>query len=428
VAEMSNYVFVIDSNKKPLSPCHPSVARKLLTQRKAVIFRRYPFTIKLNKNVENLQSEPIELKLDPGSKTTGIALVQGNKVIWGAELTHRGQAIKMSLESRRSLRRSRRNRHTRYRQARFLNRKRSEGWLAPSLQHRVETSLTWVNKLIKLAPIGSIVQELVKFDLQKVENPEITGIEYQQGELQGYEVRQYLLEKWQRKCAYCGTENVPLQVEHIYPKAKGGSNRISNLCLSCEKCNLKKGTQDIKEFLAKKPDVLKRILSQSKRPLKDATAVNSTRWALFNRLKEMGLPVSTGSGGLTQFNRTRLNLPQTHWIDAACVGRIKTLKILTRKPLLIQATGHGSRQMCRTDKYGFPSRYVPRFKFVKGFQTGNIVKAIVTQGKKIGTYVGRVAVSTTGSFNITTKQGIIQGISHKYCTTIHKKDGYLYAT
>jgi 5-methylcytosine-specific restriction endonuclease McrA len=421
-------VFVIDSNKKPLSPCHPSVARKLLTQRKAVIFRRYPFTIKLNKNVENLQSEPIELKLDPGSKTTGIALVQGNKVIWGAELTHRGQAIKMSLESRRSLRRSRRNRHTRYRQARFLNRKRSEGWLAPSLQHRVETSLTWVNKLIKLAPIGSIVQELVKFDLQKVENPEITGIEYQQGELQGYEVRQYLLEKWQRKCAYCGTENVPLQVEHIYPKAKGGSNRISNLCLSCEKCNLKKGTQDIKEFLAKKPDVLKRILSQSKRPLKDATAVNSTRWALFNRLKEMGLPVSTGSGGLTQFNRTRLNLPQTHWIDAACVGRIKTLKILTRKPLLIQATGHGSRQMCRTDKYGFPSRYVPRFKFVKGFQTGNIVKAIVTQGKKIGTYVGRVAVSTTGSFNITTKQGIIQGISHKYCTTIHKKDGYLYAT
>jgi hypothetical protein len=285
-----------------------------------------------------------------------------------------------------------------------------------------------VNKLIKLAPIGSIVQELVKFDLQKVENPEITGIEYQQGELQGYEVRQYLLEKWQRKCAYCGTENVPLQVEHIYPKAKGGSNRISNLCLSCEKCNLKKGTQDIKEFLAKKPDVLKRILSQSKRPLKDATAVNSTRWALFNRLKEMGLPVSTGSGGLTQFNRTRLNLPQTHWIDAACVGRIKTLKILTRKPLLIQATGHGSRQMCRTDKYGFPSRYVPRFKFVKGFQTGNIVKAIVTQGKKIGTYVGRVAVSTTGSFNITTKQGIIQGISHKYCTTIHKKDGYLYAT
>lgn len=425
---MSNYVFVIDSNKQPLSPCHPSVARKLLSQKKAVLFRRYPLTIMLKKTVENPQAEPVELKLDPGSKTTGIALVQGNKVVWGAELTHRGQAIKASLESRRSLRRSRRNRKTRYRQARFLNRKRPEGWLAPSLQHRVETTLTWVNKLIKFVPIGSISQELVKFDLQQPENPEISGIEYQQGLLQGYEVRQYLLEKWQRKCAYCGVENVPFQVEHIHPKAKGGSNRISNLCLACEKCNTKKGTLNIETFLAKKPDVLKRILSQAKRPLKDATAVNLTRWALLNRLKETGLSVSTGSGGLTKFNRTRLNLPKTHWLDAACVGKITTLKVLTNKPLLIQATGHGSRQMCRTDKYGFPSRYVPRFKFIKGFQTGDIVKAVVTKGKKIGTYIGRIAVRSSGSFNITLKETIVQGISYKYCTTIHKKDGYLYAT
>lgn len=250
---------------------------------------------------------------------------------------------------------------------------------------------------------------------------------FDSNELQGYEVREYLLNKWDRKCAYCGIENVPLQVEHIQPKAKGGSSRISNLCLACEKCNLKKGTQGIEIFLAKKPDVLKRILSQSKRPLKDAAAVNSTRWLLFNRLKEMGLPVSTGSGGLTKFNRTRLNLPKTHWLDAACVGKVESLKILTRQPLLIQATGHGSRQMCRTDKYGFPSRYVPRFKFIKGFQTGDIVKAVVTQGQKIGTYFGRVAVRSSGSFNITSPRGIIQGISYKYCTIIHKKDGYLYA-
>ena len=223
------------------------------------------------------------------------------------------------------MRRSRRNRHTRYRRARFLNRTRTKGWLAPSLQHRVETTLTWVNKLIRFAPIGSIVQELVRFDLQQLENPEISGIEYQQGELAGYEVREYLLNKWDRKCAYCGVENVPLQIEHIHPKAKGGSNRISNLCLACEKCNLKKGTQDVEQFLAKKPDVLKCILAQAKRPLKDAAAVNSTRWALFNRLKETGLPVSTGSGGLTKFNRTRLKLPKTHWLDAACVGQVESL-------------------------------------------------------------------------------------------------------
>jgi hypothetical protein len=173
---------------------------------------------------------------------------------------------------------------------------------------------------------------------------------------------------------------------------------------------------------------LKRILSQAKRPLKDATTVNSTRWALFNRLKEKGLPVSAGSGGLTKFNRTRLNFPKTHWLDAACVGQVESLLVLTNKPLLIKATGHGTRQMCRTDKFGFPSRYVPRLKFVKGFQTGDIVKAVVTSGKKIGTYIGRVAVRTTGSFNISLKETLVQGISHKYCSLIHRKDGYLYAT
>jgi len=259
-----------------------------------------------------------------------------------------------------------------------------------------------------------------------MENPEISGVEYQQGTLAGYEVREYLLNKWNRQCAYCNAENIPLQVEHIHPKAKGGSNRVSNLCLACEKCNLKKGTQDIQVFLAKQPDVLKRVLAQSKRPLKDAAAVNSTRWALFNRLKEMGLPVSTGSGGLTKFNRTRLELPKAHWIDAACVGHVDELKVLTFKPLLIKAAGHGTRQMCRTDKFGFPSRYVPRFKFVQGFQTGDIVKAVVTRGKKVGEYLGRVAVRSTGSFNISDKSGLIQGIHHKHCKHAHKKDGYGY--
>ncbi|MFB8792840.1 MAG: RNA-guided endonuclease IscB [Microcoleus sp.] len=422
---MSNFVFVLDTQKRPLNLIRPGMARKLLTTGKAAVFKRYPFTIILKVEV-TATPEPITLKIDPGSQTTGIALVQGEKVLWGAELTHRGQAIKASLESRRSIRRGRRNRHTRYRPARFLNRTRPKGWLAPCLNHRVETTLTWVKKLIKLAPINKIVQELVRFDLQQLENPEISGFEYQQGTLFGYEVREYLLNKWDRKCAYCGVENVPLQVEHIHPKTQGGTNRISNLCLACEKCNLKKGAQNIEQFLAKKPEVLKLILSQAKRPLKDAAAVNSTRWALFNRLKETGLPVSTGSGGLTKFNRTRLNLSKTHWLDAACVGSVESLEILTSKPLLIKATGHGTRQMCRTDKFGFPSRYVPRLKFVKGFQTGDIVKAIVTSGKKIGTYIGRVAVRASGSFNISASE-LVSGISYKYCSTIQRKDGYSYA-
>jgi 5-methylcytosine-specific restriction endonuclease McrA len=423
---MSNFVLVLDTNKRPLDPVHPSVARHFLKNEEAAVFRQYPFTIILKKAVET-PVKPCTLKIDPGSKTTGLAILQGSKVIFAAELTHRGRAISASLESRRALRRNRRSRHTRYRPARFLNRTRPKGWLAPSLQHRVETTLTWVNKFIRLAPIGSIVQELVRFDLQQLENPEISGIEYQQGDLAGYEVREYLLNKWDRKCAYCKAENAPLQIEHIHPKAKGGSNRISNLCLACEPCNIKKGTQDIAQFLGKKPELLKQIQAQAERPLKDAAAVNSTRWALFNRLKKTGLPVSTGSGGLTKFNRTRLGLPKTHWLDAACVGEVESLEVLTTQPLRIKATGHGSRQQCRTDKYGFPSRYVPKDPYVKGFQTGDIVKAIVTKGKKVGQYLGRVAVRSSGSFNISDKTGLIQGISHKLCNLIHKKDGYGYA-
>jgi 5-methylcytosine-specific restriction endonuclease McrA len=421
-----NYVLVVDTNRKPLNPCTPGVARSLLKAKKAKVFRRYPFTIILNQAVEN-KPKPMQLKLDPGSKTTGIALLQEEKVVWAGELTHRGQQIKDSLESRRALRRGRRHRKTRYRKARFLNRSRLKGWLAPSLQHRVETTLTWVNRLRGYAPITGISQELVRFDLQKQDNPEISGIEYQQGTLFGYEVREYLLAKWERKCAYCGVENVPLQVEHIHPRAKGGTDRVSNLCLSCEPCNLKKGTQDIEVFLRNKPDVLSHVLTQAKRPLKDAAAVNSTRWALFNRLKQTGLPVETGSGGKTKYNRIRLELSKHHYIDAACVENVDNLQILTTQPLLIKATGHGTRQMCRTDKFGFPSRHVPRNKFVRGFQTGDIVKAAVTQGKKIGLYVGRVAVRSTGSFNISDKTGLVQGISHKYCQVVHRKDGYNYA-
>jgi 5-methylcytosine-specific restriction endonuclease McrA len=227
------------------------------------------------------------------------------------ELEHRGQFIKDALESRNCVRRGRRQRNIRYRQARFLNRTRSKGWLAPSLMHRVLTIETWVQRLIEFAPIAEIKQELVRFDMQQMENPEISGTEYQQGTLAGYEVREYLLEKWGRKCTYCSLEGVPLQVEHIQPRAKGGSDRVSNLCLACEKCNQKKGTKDLKDFLKGKIDLASKILKQAKAPLKDAAAVNTTRWKLFETLKSTGLPVSTGTGGQTKYNRTRLNLPKS---------------------------------------------------------------------------------------------------------------------
>ncbi|MDJ0798398.1 MAG: RNA-guided endonuclease IscB [Calothrix sp. MO_167.B12] len=423
-------VFVIDSEKRPATPIHPAQARQLLRNKKAAVYRRYPFTLILKETRPDSLVQPIRLKIDPGAKHTGIALVNDGTgdVVFAAQLKHRGFAIRDALSSRRQLRRSRRNRQTRYRKPRFLNRTRPEGWLAPSLKSRIENIKTWVNKLRKFAPINAISQELVRFDMQLMRNPDIQGKEYQQGTLAGYETREYLLEKWNRQCAYCGVKDVPLQIEHIHPRGKGGSNSITNLTLSCQKCNTKKGTKDIKDFLKKDPSRLERILKQAKRSLADAAAVNTTRFALLEVLKATGLLVETGSGGLTKFNRCQQNLEKSQWLDAACVGKsTPILNIKGVKPLLITASGHGTRQSCRTDKFGFPNRHCSRNKFHFGFQTGDIVKAVVIKGKKVGEYVGRIATRASGSFNISTPNGLVQGISYKYCTFIHKKDGYSYA-
>jgi 5-methylcytosine-specific restriction endonuclease McrA len=423
---MSNYVFLIDQNKTPLNPLHPSHARKLLNSGKAAVFRRYPFTLILKQVIENPNVYPLTLKIDPGSKFTGIALVnlQGD-VIWAMELQHRGQQIKDALQHRQAVRRGRRNRNTRYRPARFLYRKRPDGWLAPSLRHRVLTTETWVKRLQKFGPIGSIAQELVKFDTQAIQNPEISGTEYQQGTLTGYECREYLLSKWNRQCAYCGVKNVPLEVEHIHPKSKGGSDRISNLCLACHKCNQRKADKDIKDFLKAKPDVLLRVMKQAKTPLKDAASVNSTRWALFKALKFLGLPVSTGTGGQTKFNRIRFELPKTHWIDAACVGVVDAIKLVTTKILRVKATGFGGRQRCQTDKFGYPQKHRP-LRPILGFCTGDIVRADVPKGKYKGTFTGQVCPMSHGygEFVIDKKR---RSIKLEYLTPVHRKDGYDYA-
>jgi 5-methylcytosine-specific restriction endonuclease McrA len=259
-------VFVLDTNKRPLNPVYSGQARRLLNQGFAAIFRRYPFTIILKKDVNNYVN-PLRVKIDPGAKTTGLALVndQTGEVVWAAELTHRGFAIRESLRSRRQLRHSRRNRKTRYRQPRFENRKRRQKWLPPSLMSRIHNILTWVRKLKKLANITAISQELVRFDTQAIVNPEISGTEYQQGELAGYEVREYLLEKFNRKCIYCGKTDTRLEIEHLTPRSKGGSNRVSNLGIACQPCNQKKGNKDVIEFLKGKQDLAKKILYQAKK-------------------------------------------------------------------------------------------------------------------------------------------------------------------
>jgi 5-methylcytosine-specific restriction endonuclease McrA len=414
-------VFVLSHDHQPLDPTTHRRAGMLLKKGRAAVFRRYPFTIILKHRLAaESTTHPHRLKLDPGSKTTGIAVVAEatGRVVWAGELTHRGQAVRDALLSRRAVRTGRRQRKTRYRPARFANRRRPAGWLAPSLQHRVETTLTWVGRLRRFCPIAAISMELVRFDTQLMQDAEISGVEYQQGTLQGYEIREFLLEKWGRRCAYCGAQDTPLQIEHIVPRARGGSHRVSNLTLACGPCNQQKGTQTAEEF--GHPEVQ----AQARRPLKDAAAVNTTRWALYQRLIASGLPVEAGTGGRTKYNRTRLGLPKAHWHDAACVGASTPEALDTRgvRPLLITATGHGNRQMAGLNKYGFPIRHRQRVKRHFGFQTGDIVRSVVVKGKYAGIHVGRVAIRAKPSFKL---NGI--DVPAKSCTALHRADGYAYS-
>jgi 5-methylcytosine-specific restriction endonuclease McrA len=419
-----SYVFVVDQERRPLAPVHPGQARRLLSLGEAAVLRRFPFTLILKRAVPDAQQAPLRVKLDPGSKTTGIAVVHDatGQVLWAGELRHRGQQIKGRLDQRRMCRRSRRQRQTRYRQPRFLNRRRRAGWLPPSLASRVANVLTWVERLRRLAPIGAISQEVVKFDTQALENPEISGVEYQQGTLAGYELREYLLEKWGRRCAYCGARNRPLQIEHLVPKARGGSSRVSNLTLACAQCNSAKGAQTAAEF--GHPE----LQAQAWHPLKDAAAVNATRWILYRRLAALGLPMETGSGGRTKWNRTQRGLPKVHWIDAACVGASTPEQLIVRGtvPLLIGAQGWQRRQMCLMDAHGFPRTKAKEQSRVQGFRTGDLVRAVVPAGAKAGTHVGKVAVRARGSFNVTTAHGVISNISYRHCQLVQRADGYSY--
>ncbi|QBE66291.1 RNA-guided endonuclease IscB [Pseudoduganella lutea] len=434
-------VLVLDKKKRPLMPCTPKRARKLLAAGRARIHRLFPFCIRLvDRCLEQSTVQPLRLSIDPGSKATGMAIARIEAanaygvvepvihILFLLELAHRGQAIRDSLHARSAMRHRRRS-NLRYRAPRFSNRTRPRGWLPPSLRHRLDTTVSWVTRLRRLAPVTHLAQELVYFDTQLMQDPEISGVAYQQGTLAGSEVREYLLEKFHRTCTYCDATDVPLQVEHIHAKARGGSDRVSNLTLACIPCNRKKSAQDIRVFLGKDPVRLARILKQAKAPLHDAAAVNATRWVLFCALKKAGLPVETGTGGQTKWNRSRHGVIKTHALDAACVGVVGEVQGTKVPTLHVKCTGRGSRCKTRLDKYGFPRAYLTRKKTAFGFRTGDMVMATVLTGKHKGQYRGRVAVRMTGNFNI--QLGIagiptVQGVAHRYCRVLQRADGYGY--
>jgi 5-methylcytosine-specific restriction endonuclease McrA len=400
------------------------------------------FVVRLrDRDLEDSVVDGVRVGVDPGSKTTGIAVFTETETvvastgevstsrqgIWLGELVHRGLQIKNAMHSRASLRRGRRSRNLRYRAPRFNNRTRRAGWLPPSIQHRVVTTESWLRRLSRWFPITGFVIEQVRFDMQLMENTDISTVEYQHGTLAGTNVREYLLAKWGRQCAYCDTKNVPLNIDHIHPRARGGSDRVSNLTLACIPCNQSKGSRTIEEFVTD-PARRRRILAQSKRPLRDAAAVNATRYAIVQSAESFGVPVEVSNGAVTKWNRTRMEVPKTHALDGLATGDLDCIVGWASRTSVIKCNGRGTYQRTMTNAHGFPRATRSRQKRHFGFSTGDHVRAVVTVGKKAGTYQGRVAVRSSGSFNITDHDGTIQGLHHRFFTLNHRADGYGYST
>jgi len=416
-------VFVIDKRKTPLSPTTNANARRLLKQGKAVVHRVYPFVIRL-KEFKKCDST-FAIKLDPGANITGGAIVDTIKAYYFFEIIHRGKTIKKSLMQRAGVRRSRRNRKTRYRKPRFLNRTKPVKWLAPSIKSRADNVVNIANKFAKYIPIDRVVIERVSFNTSRMTNGKMYGIQYQNGDLKDTKLRKFIFSKFNNTCVYCNgdSKDKRLEVEHVQSKSSDGTNSTKNLVLSCRICNEKKGKLGLDAFgklMGKDYSHLK-----SKVTPKYAAIIQSARNYTINELAK-SFRVETGEGWETALNRHDAGLPKEHYYDALCVGDNYKYKITTDAVLIIKATGRGDRQMQKMDRFGFPRTAPKDTKNVYGFQTGDMVKAIVPSGKKKGTYFGKVAIRSNGYFNIQDNNKTVQGISFRHCKVIQRGDGYLY--
>ena len=304
-------VYVLNIEGKPLMPCKEAKARKLLKENKAKIYKKEPFTIQLLFMCEN-QTQDITLGVDAGSKHIGLSATTKEKELYAADIELRNDIVDL-LSTRRQNRRTRRNR-LRYRKPRFNNRVHSKknGWLAPSVEQKIQTHFKVVEDIHKLLPITKIVVETASFDIQKIKNPEIHNEEYQQGEqLEFWNVREYVLFRDNHTCQCCKgkSKDKVLNVHHIESRKTGG-NAPNNLITLCETCHkgYHNGTVEL-------PKTIKRGMS-----FKDTTFMGIMRWSFYNRLKEIYPNVFMTYGYITKNIRIKNNLPKDHYIDARCIS------------------------------------------------------------------------------------------------------------
>ena len=396
-------VYVQNINGLLLMPCCEAKARHLLKEHKAVIVNRTPFTIRLNFAASDI-TQPVTLGVDAGYETIGLSATTEKKVLFEAELDNRTDVRKL-VEARRSLRRGRRHRKTRYRAPRFNNRKRSDGWLPPSVEQRLRTHESAIRKVCSLLPVTKIVIEVAAFDIQKINNPDIEGTGYQNGRQKGFEnTKVYVRERDNCTCQYCHgkSKDRRLEVHHLIHRADGGSDRPDNLITFCKTCHDKYHAGKIK---------LTNIKSKS--GFRGAAFMTSSRWILVDRLKtEYGDDkVSVTYGYITKCDREDAGLEKAHYIDARCISGNLNVKPNGRVYQIVKHRSHNRKLFKTLTEKGGIRRRNQSDRVVHGFR---LFDKVIVNGEHGYIHAKR----TSGYFHVKRFDGtdISKGISYRKLT------------
>lgn len=375
--QQGNRVFVLNMRGEPLMPCTQRKARILLKEGKAVIKKYSPFTIQLTYATGETK-QVVSLGVDTGAKHIGIAVTTKDKVLFKGEVELR-QDVSSNLDSKRIYRRSRRNRKTRYRKSRFLNRKKSEKWLPPSLQNRVDHTFRWIDEFKALLPNAEIHIEVGKFDTAKMIDPNISGVDYQHGQTYGFwDERYFVFARDNYTCQVCGkSKDKILQTHHIIYRSNGGTNRVDNLITVCMDCHTSKNH--------KKGGILYKWQEEHKKvkQYKEPPLMNALRKRIF--VKYPNAVITYGSE--TTPKRKEIGLDKTHYNDAIIISGIKTIEENPNEWLLIrqfrkkkrslhEATARkGRKEPNRTQKRN--SKNTP---YYKGFYLNDKVSVLGQEG------------------------------------------------
>lgn len=413
-------VYVISHNGQSMMPTSRyGKVRRLLKSGKAKVVRRCPFTIQLQYESTN-HIQPINLGIDAGSKTIGVSATTKSNVLYESEVTLRNDIVDL-LSTRRQNRRTRRNRKTRYRKCRFLNRvhSKNKGWLAPSIEQKIQTHLVVIDKVCKLLPVYTIVVEVAPFDTQLLKAldyglPIPKGTDYQNGDMKGFNVREYVLFRDGHKCRCCkGKSKDPvLQIHHIESRHTGG-NAPNNLVTLCKTCHSK-----YHKGLIKLPESIHRGDKYN-----DATFMSIMRLATYNRLKEQHLDkyVYMTYGYITKHNRIEAGLPKAHHIDARCISGNPTAKPIDNVIYYQKKVRCHNRQIHKNTvlKDGY-RKLNQASKYVKGFQLFDKV----SYNNQECFIFGR---RSSGSFDIRLLDGtkLSAGVSYKKIKLLEKRKSYL---